>query len=123
MDTDLQPPPLNTHSTSEIRAGIRTFRSENLSARDFMRICNNPIERAFSDKKTIEERLASGTFVIMLQAVSSKSSHCRAWDCLQKLLSGTPNIESDFRFDLKDLSSQSYSKFSPAETLNPTFIK
>lgn len=103
----------------KIRAEIGPFRSERLSAREFIKICNNPIERAFSDKKIIEERLASGTFVL----VSSKSSHCRAWNCLPRVLSGRPNIESDFRFNLKDLSRQSYSKFSPAETLNLTFTQ
>jgi hypothetical protein len=73
---------------------------------DFERICENPLEKAFFDKKHIEKLLASGTSGIILQTVRSKNSHCRAWNCPSRIITGMPNIRSDFRFNLKDLSGR-----------------
>ncbi|KAE8553417.1 hypothetical protein EYB25_004799 [Talaromyces marneffei] len=81
---------------------------EDSSDSDFERICDNPLEKAFFDKKHIEKLLASGTFVIILQTVRSKNSHCRAWNCPPRIITCMPNIRSDFRFNLKDLSGQHY---------------
>lgn len=86
---------------------------EDSSDSDLERICENPIEKAFFDRKHIEKLLASGTFTIVLQAVPSQNSHCRAWNCPPRKLSGRPNIRSDFRFNLKDLSGRRYRKLCP----------
>lgn len=83
---------------------IHSGRSSNFS---LQRIYDAPVER-----ENIEEKLASGTFVIVLPTVPSRNSHCRAWNYLPRELSGRPNICSDFRFNLRDLSTRRYGKLA-----------
>jgi hypothetical protein len=85
----------------------------------FERISKNPIEKAFSDKTHIERKLRSGSFAIVLQTVSSKSSHCRAWNCLPNKVSGRPNIRSDFRFNVMSLSGLHYRELYAAKKNQP----
>ncbi|KAF3389876.1 hypothetical protein DPV78_011632, partial [Talaromyces pinophilus] len=92
-------PELNKRTEISI---IHSGRSSNFS---LQRIYDAPVER-----ENIEEKLASGTFVIVLQTIPN--SHCRAWNCLPRELSSRPNICSDFRFNLRDLSSRRYGIFN-----------
>jgi hypothetical protein len=105
-------PELNKRTEISI---IHSGRSSNFP---LQRIYDAPVER-----ENIEEKLASGTFVIVLQTVPSRNSHCRAWNCLPRELSGRPNICSDFRFNLRDLSGRRYGKLAIGRGIQSTTNK
>jgi hypothetical protein len=105
-------PELNKRSEISI---IHSERSPNFT---HQKIYDTPVER-----EHIEEKLASGTFVIVLQTVPSRNSHCRAWNCLPRELSGRPNICSDFRFNLRDLSGRRYGKLVVGRDIRSTTNK
>ncbi|GAM37726.1 hypothetical protein TCE0_029r07876 [Talaromyces pinophilus] len=52
---------------AEVHDGDYSDEPKNSSNSDFERICKNPLEKAFLDKKHIEKLLASGIFVIILE--------------------------------------------------------
>lgn len=59
-----------------------------------------------TDKSGIEEELQSGSSILVLESTPSRRSHCRALLCIRHKLTGIINIESDYRFNLKDLTGK-----------------
>ena len=58
------------------------------------------------DRTNFEEQLRSKSSAFYLERCpSQKRSHCRAQFCLPSMLSGQPNIESNYRFNLRDLTN------------------
>jgi hypothetical protein len=58
------------------------------------------------DKTDIKGELRSGSSILVLESTPSRRSHCRALLCLEHKLTGIINIELDYRFNLKDLTSK-----------------
>jgi len=66
-----------------------------------------PSDPVATDKSDIEQELRSGSSSIqVLESTPSRRSHCRALFCLRHKLSGAINIESDCRFNPKDLTER-----------------
>lgn len=107
--------PVNTKYRRTLGEGKSNDAEDSLPPSKFERISKNPIEKAFADKAHIERMLRSGSFAIVLQIVSSISSHCRAWSCLPTKVSGKPNIRSDYRFNVMSLSGLHYREFYTAK--------
>ncbi len=63
-----------------------------------------PSDPVATDKSDIEQELRSGSSILVLESTPSRRSHCRALLCLRHKLTGIINIESDYRFNLKDLT-------------------
>ena len=63
-----------------------------------------PYDPDATDKSDIEQWLQSGSSILVLKSTPSRRSHCRALLCLRHKLTGIINIESDYRFNLKDLT-------------------
>ncbi|ELR03560.1 hypothetical protein GMDG_06218 [Pseudogymnoascus destructans 20631-21] len=63
-----------------------------------------PSDPVATDKSDIEQKLRSGSSILVLESTPSRRSHCRALLCLRQKLTGIINIESDYRFNLKDLT-------------------
>ncbi|OAX81894.1 hypothetical protein ACJ72_03762 [Emergomyces africanus] len=73
---------------------------------EFEKILRNPMKQDLEDKRHIEQKLVSANWVILLQSTSNHRSHCRAWNCRPRKLSGKPNIQSSYRFNLKATSGR-----------------
>jgi hypothetical protein len=58
------------------------------------------------DRTEIEKQLQSGASVLVLEVPKSTRSQCKARFCLLAELEGSKNIESCFRFNLKDSTGQ-----------------
>ncbi|KAE9365414.1 hypothetical protein N431DRAFT_496510 [Stipitochalara longipes BDJ] len=58
------------------------------------------------DRGDIERELHSGDSVFILESTASWQSHCRARFCLPRELRGRPNIESEYRLNLKDIAGK-----------------
>lgn len=78
-----------------------------------------------ADKKDIENQLQSNSSVLILESSSTWRAHCRALFCIPRGLRKRPNIESDFRFNLLDLTGMRTGNVSyytrkslPLETLD-----
>jgi hypothetical protein len=65
-----------------------------------------PSDPVATDKSDIERELRSGSSILVLESTPSRRSHCRALLCLRHKLTGIINIESDYRFNLKDLTGR-----------------
>ncbi|KFX96303.1 hypothetical protein O988_05384 [Pseudogymnoascus sp. VKM F-3808] len=65
-----------------------------------------PSDPMATDKSDIEQELRSGSSILVLEHTPSRRSHCRALLCLRHKLTGIINIESDYRFNLKDLTGR-----------------
>ncbi|KFZ00165.1 hypothetical protein V500_01153 [Pseudogymnoascus sp. VKM F-4518 (FW-2643)] len=65
-----------------------------------------PSDPVATDKSDIEQELRSGSSILVLESTPSRRSHCRALLCLRHKLTGIINIESDYRFNLKDLTGR-----------------
>ncbi|KFY02909.1 hypothetical protein V490_00367 [Pseudogymnoascus sp. VKM F-3557] len=65
-----------------------------------------PSDPVATDKSDIEQELRSGSSILVLESTPSRRSHCRALLCLRHQLTGIINIESDYRFNLKDLTGR-----------------
>ncbi|KFZ19985.1 hypothetical protein V501_00365 [Pseudogymnoascus sp. VKM F-4519 (FW-2642)] len=63
-----------------------------------------PSDPVATDKSDIEQKLRSGSSILVLESTPSRRSHCRALLCLRQKLTGIINIESDYQFNLKDLT-------------------
>ena len=59
-----------------------------------------------TDKSDIEQELRSESSILVLESTPSRRSHCRALLCFRQKLSGVINIESDYCFNLKDLTGR-----------------
>lgn len=58
------------------------------------------------DREDIMEQLTSGSSILVLERTSNWRSYCRAKFCIRQLLTGRPNIECDYRFNLMDRTGQ-----------------
>ncbi|KAN0120277.1 hypothetical protein V8E51_002485 [Hyaloscypha variabilis] len=58
------------------------------------------------DREDIREQLASGSSILVLETTSNWRSYCRANFCIPQLLRGRPNIECDYRFNLRDRTGE-----------------
>jgi hypothetical protein len=65
-----------------------------------------PSDPVATDKSDIEQELRSGSSILVLKSIPSRRSHCRALLCHRHKLTGIINIESDYRFNLKDLTGR-----------------
>lgn len=63
-----------------------------------------PSDLVATDKSDIKQDLRSGSSILVLESTPSRRSHCRALLCLRQKLTSIINIESDYRFNLKDLT-------------------
>ncbi|KFY48589.1 hypothetical protein V495_01207 [Pseudogymnoascus sp. VKM F-4514 (FW-929)] len=65
-----------------------------------------PSDPVATDKSDVEQELRSGSSILVLESTPSRRSHCRALLCLRHKLTGIINIETDYRFNLKDLTGR-----------------
>lgn len=65
-----------------------------------------PFDPVATDKVNIEEELRSGSSVLILERTQDGGGYCRARFCLRQKLIGIISIESDYRFNVKDLTGK-----------------
>jgi hypothetical protein len=65
-----------------------------------------PFDPVATDKSDIKQELWSESSILVLESTPSRRSHCWALLCLRRKLNGIINIESDYRFNLKDLTGR-----------------
>jgi hypothetical protein len=58
------------------------------------------------DRKDIERQPQSGASILVLEFTTSWKSHCRARFCIPRERWEKPNIESEYRINLKDLTGE-----------------
>jgi len=87
---------------------------------DLEELDKTPFDPVAFDKSDIEKQLRSGSSILVLERTRTNRSHCRALSCLERELTGIPNIRSDYRLNLIDLTGQ---RFQPNRYFHITCIE